>query len=128
MTIGQLLREFVHDDGVRIASTLVALDFVLGVAAALMRRTFRLAFVADTFRNDVLGKLVPYFAVWAAVRVGGDVELGGVGAIEEGTLSLVLAALAASILNSLDELRLGGRRTTSSVPDSIAGPERPPAP
>lgn len=141
--IRALLLQFTDDPGVRLLTTLVFLDLVLGLCSAAVRGTFRLAFAADFLRADVLGKLFPYFAVWAAVRVGGDLELGGVGAIEESTLALFVGALSGSILNSFDELRLKAQgvpgtnpreaaQGSSSMPDPlpnmIAGGERPPAP
>lgn len=138
--IRSLLMQFTDDPGVRLLTTLVALNFILGVLSSLARRTFRLAYLGDFLRADVLGKLFPYFAIWAAVRVGGDVELGGVGAIEESTLALMIAALSGSLLNSIDELRLRAAGATSReearedasmplpMPDVIAGDSDPPTP
>ena len=117
----QLIEAFANDPGIRLAAALVLLDFVLGVSAALKARTFRLAWLPDFLRRDVLGKLVPYFAVWAAVRLGGDVELGGVGAIEETVNAAVVLALGASILNSLRDLG-----ALTGAPDEIAGSDSPP--
>lgn len=119
----QLVQAFANDPGVLGLSALVALDFILGVCAGIVKRRFRLAFVADFLRNDVLGKLVPYFAVWAVVHVGGDLQIDGYGAIEEGTLALALAAVGASAAGSLHELGL-----LKGLPATIVGGERPPAP
>lgn len=116
-----LIRQFTDDPTVRLAAVMVALDFALGILAALNAHTFRLGWLSDFLRRDVLGKLVPYFAVWAAVRLGGDVELGGVGAIEETVGALVIAAVGASILNSLRDLGL-----LSGAPDALAGSDNPP--
>jgi hypothetical protein len=115
-----LIREFGNDPGVILASVLVALDFVLGVCAALAAGTFRFGWLADFLRRDVLQKLVPLFAVWAAVRVGGDVEIAGVGAIEETVTGTVMLALGGSILNSLRDLGL------LRAPDAVAGSDNPP--
>lgn len=116
-----LLIQFMHDPGVRLALTLVALDVVLGVTAAFHAGAFRFGWLADFLRADVLFKLVPYFAVWAAVRVGGDVELGSVGAIEETVNAAVVLALGASILNSLRDLGV-----LRGAPDAVAGSDNPP--
>ena len=116
-----LVDAFAGDPGVRLAATLVALDLVLGVAAALRARTFRLGWLADFLRDDVLGKLLPYFAVWAAVRVGGDLELGGVGAIEETVNAALVLTIGGSILNSLRDLGL-----LRGAPDELAGSATPP--
>ena len=77
-----LLREFADDPTVRLVAALILLDFVTGVAASVKARTFRLGWVSDFLRADVLGKVVPYFAVWGAVRVSGDIEIAGYGVIE----------------------------------------------
>ena len=117
-----LIEAFANDPGVRLAAVLVALDFVLGVAAAVKAHMFRIGWLADFLRADVLGKLLPYFAVWAAVRLGGDVELGGIGAIEETINGALVLAVGASILNSLRDLGA----LPASTPDAVAGPDEPP--
>lgn len=119
--LSTLIQHFTSDPGVRLAVALVGLDFVVGVTAAAKARTFRFGWLSDFLRRDVLGKLVPYFAVWVAVRVGGDVELGGIGAIEETVGATVVAAMGASILNSLRDL--GVLRGASDV---VAGSDAPP--
>lgn len=120
----ELIRSFANDETVQLIAALVGLDFVLGVTAALVARTFRLGWLDDFLRRDVLQKAVPYFAVWAAVRLGGDIEIAGFGAIEEGVGGTVIAALAASCLNSLRDLGV-----LRGAPDAVAGSaEPPPAP
>ena len=109
-----LLNHFTEDPTVIGLAVLVALDVLLGILAALKARTFRFVLVSDFLRADVLGKLVPYYAIWAAVHVGGDVELGDFGVIEETTGALAVAAVGASVLNSIRELGL------SRLPDSVA--------
>lgn len=102
-----VLNAFVDDPTVRLIAVLVALDFVLGTAAALYTRTFRLSFLADAFRNDVLGKLVPYYALWAALHVSGiDWSIGGFDVIEETAGAVAIAALVGSVLNSLRDFGL----------------------
>lgn len=102
-----VLNAFVDDPTVRLIAVLVALDFVLGTAAAFYTRTFRLSFLADAFRNDVLGKLVPYYALWAALHVSGiDWSIGGFDVIEESTGAVAIAALVGSVLNSLRDFGL----------------------
>lgn len=116
----ELLKQFTGDPAVQAAAVLVTLDFVLGVASALKAGTFRLAFVADVLRSDVLGKLVPFYAVWAAVEIGGDFEIPGLdlGAIKAAAALAVWAALGGSIMNSLRDLGLW-----KSAPDVLAGPD-----
>lgn len=117
-----LLRAFADDPTVRLVAALILVDFVVGIAAGLKAKTFRLGWVSDFLRNDVLGKVVPYFAVWGAVRVSGDIELAGYGAIEEIVGLAVVAAISASILNSLRDLRL----LPAGTPDEVAGSDTPP--
>lgn len=101
-----LLNQFTEDPTVVALAALVGLDVILGITSALVRKTFKLVLIADFLRADVLGKLVPYYAVWAAVHVTGDIDLGEFGVIEETSGALAIAAVGASILNSLNELRL----------------------
>ena len=109
-----LLRQFVDDPTVLVLSALVALDVILGVLAALKLKTFKLVIIADFLRADVLGKLLPYYAVWAAVHLSGDIMLGDFGVVEETTGALAIAAVGASVLNSLRDLGL------SQLPPAVA--------
>jgi hypothetical protein len=111
----QLLDQFVEDPTVIAIAILVALDVVLGLAAALKAGTFKFVLISDFLRADVLGKLVPYYAVWAAVHITGDVDLGDFGVIEETTGALAIAAMGASVLNSLRDLGLA-----KNAPEVIA--------
>lgn len=114
-----VLNAFVDDPTVRLIAVLVALDFVLGTAAALYTRTFRLSFLADAFRNDVLGKLVPYYALWAALHVSGiDWSIGSFDVIEETAGAVAIAALVGSVLNSLRDFGLA-----KSASPEINGPD-----
>lgn len=113
-----LIRQFADDPTVIALAVLVGLDLVLGVSAALKNGVFRLSYIADVLRNDVLGKVVPYYAVWVAVHVSGDVMLGDFGVIEEGAGALAVAAVGGSVLNSLRDLGLA-----SAMPDALAGPD-----
>lgn len=116
-----LIDAFTDDRTVQLIGALILLDFVLGISAAIRAKTFRFGWISDFLRNDVLGKVVPYFAVWAAVHVGGDFEIGGYGMIEEAVGAAVVLALSASVLNSLRDLGLLG-----DAPDSIAGDDTSP--
>lgn len=102
-----LLNQFQEDPTVVTLAILVALDVLLGVLSALKRRVFRFVLIADFLRADVLGKLLPYFGLWAAVHVGGDLMVGDFGIIEETAGAVAIAALLASVLNSVKELGLG---------------------
>ena len=112
-----LIQQFANDREVQVVAALVALDFVLGVAAAVKGGSFRLSYLADVLRNDVIGKVIPYYAIWAAVTLGGDISIGGVG-IKDVVAAAVVAALSGSVLSSLKDLGLW-----QSAPAAIAGPD-----
>lgn len=117
-----LLREFADDATVRLVAALILLDLVAGIAAGVKAKTFRFGWLSDFLRADVLGKVVPYFAVWAAVRVSGDIEIAGYGAIEEVVGGAVVLALTASVLNSLRDVGI----LPEATPDTVAGEDAPP--
>lgn len=124
-----IIDSFTNDPTVRLIAVLVLLDFALGTFAALKGGTFRLSYFADVFRNDVIGKVFPYYTLWAALHVTGiDWSIGGFDVIEESAGAVVIAALGGSTLNSLRDLGLA-----KSMPDTVAGPDPetaapPPAP
>jgi len=98
---------FIDDPTVRIIAVLVILDFLLGTAAALYTKTFRLSFLADVFRNDVLGKVLPYYVLWAALHISGiDWSVGGFDVVEEAAGATIILALTGSVLNSLRDFGL----------------------
>lgn len=114
-----IVNAFVDDPTVRLIGVLVLLDFVLGTLAALKSGTFRLSYFADVFRNDVLGKVLPYYALWGALHVSGiDWSVGGFDVVEESTGAIVIGALGGSVLNSLRDMGLLG-----NTPDAVAGPD-----
>jgi len=116
-----IIDAFIDDPTVRLIGILVVLDLLLGVSAAVKLGAFRLSYLADVFRNDVMGKVVPYYALWATLHVTGvDWSISGLDVIEESTGGVVIAALLGSVLNSLRDLRLPGVKNTS---DAIAGPD-----
>lgn len=123
-----LLDQFIEDPTVILLSALVALDVVLGVLSALVRKTFKLVLISDFLRADVLGKLLPYYAVWVAVHVSGDVMLGEFGVIEETAGALAVAAVGASVLNSLNELRLGTPDNASTSATEVLASDDPTTP
>lgn len=125
MSIVQMLSEFAHDTKVHIALFIVAADFLLGVAAAAKLGTFRLSFVADLLKRDVLFKLAPYLGLYSLALVAGsaDIVIPGLdfGVLAGAAYALLLAALVGSILSSVRDLGV-------SMPTSVAGPEPGPEP
>lgn len=126
MNVGELLQRFFDEGEVGLILALIGVDFVLGSLSALKRGQFRLSYVVDFLRNDVLFKVVPYFVVYAGALVtdGEDVIAGiiDLGDIAAGLLVGILAALAASILNSLAELK-DAPRQPQSLKLALAGDE-----
>lgn len=123
MGIGNLLHAFFEDTRVQIALLVLILDFVLGVIAAFVDDTqgFRLSYIADTLRTDVLGKMVPFFVLYGGYKYAASADLVIPGfdmeIIMNGSWAVVLLAFTGSILKSLSDL---GLFSASSAPQ-LAG-------
>lgn len=112
---------FTHDTKVHIALFLVFLDFLFGVAAALKRGTFRLSYISDFAKNDILGKLVPYFALYVLALVSGGTNLVipvlDFGLAANALYVAIVAAWTGSILSSISALGI-------AMPKELGGPEK----
>lgn len=119
-----LLQAFFQDDRVQVLLLLVVLRFALGVIAALVNdaQSFRLSYVADILRVDVLGKVLPFLILYGGYLYAGSSELVIPGfdleLVMNGAWVVVLAAIVGAILNSIRDLGLLG-----GAPDEIAGPD-----
>lgn len=88
---------------------LIAFDFILAVAVAIKCRRFALARVADTFRTNVLPKLLGWFGASLLVRLYAP-ELVPPGydwlgpKLADALFFLVVVALAGSILKHLKRI------------------------
>lgn len=115
---------FLHDSKIHIALLLVAADFVLGVGAAFKARNFRLSYIADFLRNDILQKLLPYFAVYVFALVAGHITLGipglDFGLVAGAVYVAVVGAWTGSILNSIAILFPGVALKAASKRASLA--------
>ena len=122
MSITAILASFAHDKQLALVLSLIVADFVLGVLAAFKAGTFRLTYVSNFARNDLLGKVVPWFAVFALDKatsgagIVGPVDFSHAATIAFGIVTL---AMAGSILSSLADLGI-------SLPAQLAG-HTPPA-
>ncbi len=122
---------FFADDRVETLLVLIALDIALGVIASLKAGNFRLSFVADFARNDLLGKVLPFAVIYAGYLYAKNVDIVIPGVdlevVMNGVWVIVLAALVGSLLGSLKQLGL------QQLPEAVAGPDPatpvvPPAP
>jgi phage-related holin len=107
VNITQILSQFATDKQLAVVLVLVVADFILGVLAAVKAGTFRLTYISNFARNDVLGKVVPWFAIFALSKASSDA--GIVGPIDWNqanvvVFGLVTAAMAGSILSSIADL------------------------
>lgn len=118
MDLGVLLHLFVSDTTVRIVAILIALDFVLGVSAALKAGSFSIGYLHGFLIDDVLSKLVPWFAVYAASKAGlSDSMFTG---LRDAIFAAVTAAMIASILKSLTDLGFTGLPSALTKEKKIA--------
>ena len=129
--MGSFFHAFFEDARVQTLLVLITLDLALGVTAAVKLGNFRLSYIADFARNDLLGKVVPFAFIYAAYKYAGSVDLVIPGldmeVVMDGVWAIVLAALVGSLLGSLKQLGL------QALPEEVAGPDPatpvvPPAP
>lgn len=95
-----------HDKQLQLVAVLIAADVIFGVAAALKTNTFSLSYIATFARDDVLGKVVPWFALYSFSKVVAGNVVPGVdfGTLATATFALVTAALVGSLVTSLTDL------------------------
>ncbi len=128
--VGAWLSTFAHDDKVHGLLVLIFIDFVLGIIAAVKMGNFRFSYVSDFLRNDLLFKVVPYFALYACALVRGEdsIIFDGLtwGVVAGAAYVTVLAAMAGSLLASIADLGLGGgtsAKLTSRLRTALFGGE-----
>jgi hypothetical protein len=101
MQLSQVLVALWHDARLQAALGVVALDFALGVTAALSTNTFALSKVAGFVRDDLLGKLVPWAVLYGAAKLTHD---SWADAAQQAVYVGAVAAWAGSIVSSLNDL------------------------
>jgi uncharacterized membrane protein len=121
MTLPQVVEAIVSDAMAKAILVLIVLDLVLGVAEAVKSGSFHFAKVAGFLRDDVLGKAVPWAALYSAWKFAPDVSVIGVDLeiVTRAAGALLVAALAGSLVSSLAGLGL-------SVPSPLKHGENPP--
>ena len=145
LNFGQLLAAFAKDSQVHIVITLVVVDILLGICAAVKMGKFSLSYVADFLRNDIVLKMFPWFVLYAAGKLTSSNPIPGIEftTLAKGAFGLICAALIGSIGSSVLQLGLtddrarnlaeggtvGGRALTTLLgPENPATPETPLAP
>jgi len=107
--LSHYLHVFASDDKLHGVFVLILADLIFGVLAAFKTHTFVLKRLSDVLHDDVLGKVLPWFGLYAfglanASAIGvGDVTID-FGTIADGAFIAVIAALTASIYGSLRDL------------------------
>ena len=121
---------FFTDAKVQSLLLLVLIDFVLGVMAALKAKTFQFDYVATFAKDDLLGKVVPYFTIYVGALVAGKTNMVipdlNFGVVAMAVYVAVVAAMAGSIKGSLQNLGFSIPSITLAK-TAPAAPE-PPAP
>lgn len=116
------LRTFAGDTKVHIALLLLILDFIFGIVAAVHKGTFRLSYLADFLKNDVL-KLIGYFTFYSAALVAGsvDIVIPGLdfGVLAGSAYAILVAAFTGSIFASIRDLGF-----LKSAPLALVGGEK----
>ncbi len=120
MSFQQALHALFNDNTLIAALILVAVDFVLGVAAAFAKHTFKLSYIGDFASNDLLQKLLPWGVLYVGAKLAPSAGVGflDLGAAAGAIYVLIIAAWTGSILASLTQLGL-----PIKVP-GIAAPEK----
>ena len=116
------LNAFFEDSRTQVLLLLIILDLALGILAAVVAGGFRLSYIADFARNDLLAKVLPFFVIYGGYKYAASADLVIPGldleVVMNGVWVIVLAALVGSVINSLRDLGL-----FQGLSDVIAGPD-----
>jgi holin family protein len=105
MTYQQVFSEFAHDKQLYAVLVLIAVDLVLGIGAAVYKDQFALSKIVGFLKDDVLGKVFPWFVIFAVAKFAPAAEIVGLdfNQIQTVVWAGVLAALVGSLLGSLND-------------------------
>jgi len=117
-----LIHAFFNDTRTQVILLAAALDLLLGVIVAFWKtKNFRLSFVADVFRNDIIPKVLGFLVIYAGYLYAKNVDVVIPGldleVLMNGAFGVITLALVGSILGSVKQLGLTG------LPDTVAGPD-----
>jgi hypothetical protein len=119
--IGTYLHSFADDQLLQAVLVLIVVDLLLGVLAAFKLGTFRVSYLSDFAKTDLLGKVFPWFILYAAGKAAPNTEIIGVdlGDVADAVGVFVAAALVGSLVSSVGDLFPG-----VTLPKALAG-EKP---
>ncbi len=105
MTYQQVFSEFAHDKQLYAVVALIVVDLVLGVGAAAYNKTFAFSKITGFLHDDVLGKVFPWFVLFAVAKFAPNADILGVdfNALQTAAWALVLVALVGSLTGSLND-------------------------
>lgn len=108
MSISDVINSFVHDGLFQAVLVLISLDVLLGILAALKRGDFKFSWLAGFGKDDLLGKVVPWFVIYTAAKYAPNVAVLGIDldAFQKVVFGFVAAALGGSLISSLKDLGL----------------------
>lgn len=126
--MGSIVNSFAHDGYFQAVLVMIALDVILGVAAALKSGTFRLSWLANFGKDDLLGKVFPWFVIYAAAKYAPNVAVLGIdlSAIEKVVFAAVAVALGGSLISSLKNLGLPVPSPQGKLSKVFGNEEAPP--
>ena len=127
MSFPQVVSDFAHDGYFQAVLVLIAVDLILGIAASLKTKQFKFSWIAMFAQDDLLGKVFPWFIIYAAAKYAPNVAVLGIDldAIEKVVFAAVAVALGGSLLSSLKDLGLPVPRP-SALPNLLGGEREPP--
>lgn len=109
MSIPEVVNSFAHDKQLQAVLVLIVLDLALGIIASVKLGTFAFSKVAAFLKDDVLGKVAPWFLVFAAAKFAPSVDVLGIDLNQLQTVfwAAVVVALVASLTASANDLGVG---------------------
>jgi hypothetical protein len=127
MTISQVINSFAHDGYLQAVLVMIALDVLLGVIASVKTGQFKFSWLAGFGKDDLLGKVLPWFLIYTAAKYAPDVAVLGIdlSSMEKVVFALVVAALGGSMLASLKDLGVP-LPTPPQIPRAFGGEREPP--
>lgn len=127
MTFNRVATEFAHDGYFQAVMVVIVVDVLLGIAAALKRREFKFSWLSAFARDDLLGKVFPWFIIYTAAKYAPNVAVVGIDltSIEKVVWGAVVVALGGSLLSSLKDLGVPIPEP-NAIPKMWGGEREPP--